>query len=229
MKIGLLQFPGSNCDQDCIDAFRRHYSMDLQTIWHTETTLPSVKGIIIPGGFSYGDYLRSGALASHSPVMQEVVRFAGRGGPIMGVCNGFQVLTETKLLPGALLKNASQKFICKTVALFGESGSSAWHKSLKGSVTRLPIAHGQGRYHCDEETLAKLTDRNQIVVRYSSIDGKFSDTSNPNGSMHAIAGIVNDSGKIFGLMPHPERATDVLTGGSSDGLRYWKSFIDLCS
>lgn len=228
-RVGLVQFPGSNCDQDCIEALRRHFGIEVSVIWHSETSLPKIDGLIIPGGFSYGDYLRSGALAAHSPVMREIRGFAAKGGPIIGICNGFQILTETKLLPGVLLRNFTRKFICKYTALKASEGRSAYHKSLGQGVSRLPVAHGQGRYYCDAETLHSLRDNGQIVMRYSAVDGTVSDAFNLNGSLDAIAGIVSENGKIFGLMPHPERATDTLVGGSEDGLKYFNAFLEQCS
>lgn len=223
--VGLIQFPGSNCDADCVDALRRHFGIKTQLVWHTETSLPKLDAIILPGGFSYGDYLRSGALASHSPVMAEVKAFVKKGGPVMGICNGFQILTESHLLPGALLRNNTRKFNCRYVALRGESGSSVYSSMLANKTLSIPIAHGEGRYYIDNTGLARLKDKGQIVFRYSSNEGVVSEASNPNGSLENIAGIASENGRVFGLMPHPERATDTVTGGSNDGLLIWQAFF----
>lgn len=228
-RIGLVQFPGSNCDQDCIFAFRRHFGIEVLPVWHQEATLPKVDGLIIPGGFSYGDYLRSGALAAHSPIMNDIRAFAAKGGPIIGICNGFQILTEARLLPGVLLRNGGRKFICKYTALKAAAGATTYHKALQGVVSRLPIAHGQGRYYCQEETLRALQGNGQVVMRYCSVDGVLSENHNPNGSLDSIAGIVSENGRVFGLMPHPERSTDRLMGGSEDGRIYFSAFLEQCS
>jgi phosphoribosylformylglycinamidine synthase len=227
-RLALVQFPGSNCDMDCVDALQRHFGLKLQPVWHTETTLPPVDAVILPGGFSYGDYLRSGALASHSPVMADVKRFVERGGPVIGICNGFQVLTESHLLPGALLRNQSRRFLCQYVTLTAEPGTSAYQKAMAGRTLRIPIAHGEGRYYIDADGLKRLQDGGQIAFRYAAADGTVSETdadSNPNGSLGAIAGVVSANGKVMGLMPHPERATDALLGGSADGLAIWQAFL----
>ncbi len=219
VKIGLLQFPGSNCDVDCKNALREHFSIDVIPIWHTETTLPKLDGLIIPGGFSYGDYLRGGALASHSKIVADVKSFAARGGPIIGICNGFQILTEAGLLPGVLLRNAQRTFICKYTTLSTQSGKSFYQRTLNSSKINLPIAHGEGRYFLGREGLKKLHDNGQIVFTYDE---------NPNGACDSIAGIVNEKGNVFGLMPHPERAMRTSTGGSSDGKLVWEAFLASC-
>lgn len=223
--VGLIQFPGSNCDADCVDTMQRHFGIKTQLVWHTETALPKLDAIILPGGFSYGDYLRSGALASHSPVMAVVKEFVKKGGPVIGICNGFQILTESHLLPGALLRNNTRKFVCKYVALKGESGHSAYSSMMADKTLSIPIAHGEGRYYIDNDGLKRLKDNGQVVFRYSSIDGVVSESSNPNGSLENIAGIVSENGRVFGLMPHPERATDTVMGGSKDGLLIWQAFF----
>lgn len=215
--IGLVQFPGSNCDADCIDTLKRHFGIDATLIWHTETSLPKIDAIVLPGGFSYGDYLRSGALASHSPVMAEVKSFVKKGGPVIGICNGFQVLTESHLLPGALLRNNHRKFLCKYVDLAVESGSSVYSKTLAGRKLSIPIAHGEGRFFASDDALKRMKDNGQIVFKYAGED--------PNGSVEQIAGVCSENGRVLGLMPHPERATDMEMGGSSDGLGIWKSFF----
>ncbi len=214
-RIGLVQFPGSNCDADVALALKRGFDIDPTLVWHTETKLPAVDAIVLPGGFSFGDYLRSGALASHSPVMAAVKEFAKKGGPVIGICNGFQVLTESHMLPGALLRNASQKFVCKQVELVTAPGSTVYHKSLFGKTSRVPVAHGEGRYYIDPEGLKRLKDEQQIVFRYAE---------NPNGALDDIAGIVSENGRVLGMMPHPERATNPLLG-SDDGLAIWQAFL----
>ena len=216
MRVGLVQFPGSNCDFDCLQAFKQRFNIDLVPVWHTEKQLPHVDRVILPGGFSYGDYLRGGALASHSPIMQDVKKFAARGGSIIGICNGFQILTEANLLPGVLLKNSSRKFICRQVELAVGEGSSEYHRRLGKQTLKIPIAHGEGRYFADEPTLKRLRDKGQVLFRY---------VPNPNGAVDDIAGIVSENGRIMGLMPHPERAADRLIGGSEDGLRVLEAFL----
>lgn len=215
-RIALVQFPGSNCDMDCIDAMKRHFGITLQLVWHTESTLPQVDAVILPGGFSYGDYLRSGALASHSPVMASVKNFAGRGGAVMGICNGFQILTESQLLPGALLRNAHRKFVCRYVGLSTVDGTSSYQKTLAGKTSNVPVAHGEGRYFIDNDGLKRLKDKGQIAFRYND---------NPNGALDDIAGIVSENGRVMGMMPHPERATDDILGGSKDGLGILEAFL----
>lgn len=224
-RIALVQFPGSNCDMDCIDVMRRHFGIELTAVWHTETKLPPVDAVILPGGFSYGDYLRSGALAAHSPLMAEVKSFAGKGGAVLGICNGFQILTESHLLPGALLRNAKRKFICQFVHLAPAAGTSVYHRSLAGSVIKAPIAHGEGRYFVSPEDLQRLKDQGQIAFRYSDSQGRVLDDANPNGSLDSIAGVVSANGRVLGLMPHPERATDSVMGGSADGLKILEAFL----
>jgi phosphoribosylformylglycinamidine synthase len=224
-KIGLVQFPGSNCDQDVIDALRRHFGIQTQLVWHTETTLPPLDAVILPGGFSFGDYLRSGTLAAHSPVMESVRSFAKAGGPVMGICNGFQVLTESRLLPGALLRNISRRFICRVVNLAAGNGASVYQQTLSGRVLRVPIAHGEGRYYIDADGLRALEKEGRIAFRYVDADGAVTAEANPNGSIAGIAGVVSENGRVCGMMPHPERATDTLVGGSADGLSIIGAFL----
>lgn len=216
-RIGILQFPGSNCDSDCIKIFKIHFGIELETIWHTQKMLPKLDGLILPGGFSFGDYLRGGALAAHLPVMTSVKEFANKGGAILGICNGFQILTEARILPGVLLKNASGKFICKSIELNFSRGDSVYHKTLGGLRLKIPIAHGEGRYYIDDRDMQKLKDRGGIVCSYAD--------ENPNGSLSQIAGVVSPNGRVFGLMPHPERATNPLIGHSSDGLKVIEAFL----
>lgn len=225
-QIGLVQFPGSNCDADCIDAFKRLFQIDLQLIWHEETSLPSaISGLILPGGFSYGDYLRSGALASISPVMQAVKAFAAKGGSVLGVCNGFQVLTESHLLPGALLKNDSRTFICEYAQLVVAPGESLYHRKLKGRTYKVPIAHGEGRYYVDGEGLKKLQSNGQILFQYGEVSGTVGAGANPNGAVANIAGIISANGRVMGMMPHPERASSELLG-SADGTSILEAFLE---
>jgi phosphoribosylformylglycinamidine synthase I len=219
-QIAIIQFPGSNCDRDMLEAFARHFQIDAKVVWHSERKLPKVDGVVIPGGFSFGDYLRSGALASHSAIMDEVRQFAKKGGAILGICNGFQILTESHLLPGALLKNRGRSFICQTCDLETASGETPYHKTLGTGTFSMPIAHGEGRYYIDSEGLSRLESEGQILLRYS----KKSD--NPNGSVGSIAGITSKNGRILGLMPHPERATDLVVGGSIDGLTVLRGFLE---
>lgn len=215
-KVGLVQFPGSNCDVDLIDAMQRHFQIKVEPIWHTEAQLPQVDAVLLPGGFSYGDYLKSGALAAHSPIMAAVKSFVQRGGAVMGVCNGFQVLTESRLLPGALLRNQSRQFVCRFVDLRAVEGPSAYQTVTKGKTLKVPVAHGEGRYYNTADGLKRLKDNGQVVFRY---------VDNPNGAVEDIAGIVSENGRVFGMMPHPERATDELMGGSKDGLTILEAFL----
>ncbi len=215
LRVGVVQFPGSNCDMDCVDALARHFKIKSQLIWHTAESLPELDLVVLPGGFSFGDYLRSGALASHSPIMQDVKRFADRDGPIIGICNGFQVLVEAKILPGMLLHNDNLKFQCKPVHL----------KDLSGRVMKMPIAHGEGRYVADSKTIQELEMSQRIAFRYCNERGECTPESNPNGSTLGIAGILSANKKVLGMMPHPERATDLVMGGSDDGLVVLSEFL----
>jgi phosphoribosylformylglycinamidine synthase I len=199
MKFGVVVFPGSNCDRDMIGALRNDLGQEVIELWHKDNDLSAFSTedcIVLPGGFSYGDYLRCGAIARFSPMMQATIEFANKGGKVLGVCNGFQILCEAGLLPGALLKNSNQQFICKNVNIIGSEG-----KALK-----IPIAHGEGRYYADEKTLNTLIENNQIIYQYCDADGTITDASNPNGTMHNIAGVCNSTRNVFGMMPHPERA-----------------------
>jgi phosphoribosylformylglycinamidine synthase len=200
MKFGVLVFPGSNCDRDMQDALEKDLGYPVEMLWHKDNDLSNFTTddcIVLPGGFSYGDYLRCGAIAKFSPMMKSVIEFANKGGKVLGVCNGFQILCESGLLPGALLQNANQQFICKNVFI----------KTDKSEALQIPIAHGEGRYYADEATLTHLEKNNQILFRYCSANGKVGGTANPNGSTMDIAGICNDKRNVFGMMPHPERAT----------------------
>ena len=212
MKAAVVVFPGSNSDNDAVYGLA-DAGYEAQAVWYTETDLDAFDLVVLPGGFSYGDHLRGGAIAARSKIMQSVEKAAERGVPILGICNGFQMLTEAGLLPGALLRNGNLHFLCRTVPIRVESAATAFtHELAVGSTLALPIAHGEGRYHADDETLAELEDQGRIVFRYAT-------GSNPNGSLNDIAGISNAAGNVVGLMPHPERAlTDLL--GSSDGLAF---------
>ncbi|MFZ4507838.1 MAG: phosphoribosylformylglycinamidine synthase subunit PurQ [Fimbriimonas sp.] len=225
MKVAVIRFPGSNCDQDAFHSLREDLGIDADYVWHEATSLAGFDGVFLPGGFSYGDYLRCGAMAARAPVMAEVRRFAEEGRPIIGACNGFQVLTESGLLPGALLLNSAQKFLCQDVYLRVETNRSPWTANVD-SILRIPIAHGEGRYVCDEETLRRLEGENQIAFRYVSPEGELTHEWNPNGATSAIAGVLNEAGNVLGLMPHPERASRALLG-SVDGLKVLTGFLQL--
>ncbi|RYL90944.1 phosphoribosylformylglycinamidine synthase subunit PurQ [Sporolactobacillus sp. THM19-2] len=218
MKTAVIVFPGSNCDQDMYYAIKDGLGEDVEYVWHGETSLEGFDAVMIPGGFSYGDYLRCGAIARFSGIMPAVIRAAREGKPVLGVCNGFQILTESGLLPGALLKNRDLKFICETVNLKVENNRTLFTSLYqKGETIRIPIAHGEGNYFCDDQTLKELKENHRIVFSYAG--------ENPNGSMANIAGIVNSSGNVLGMMPHPERAADALLG-NVDGLRLFKSILN---
>lgn len=216
MRFAVIVFPGSNCDIDMYHAIKDELGEEVEFVWHTEESLDEFDGILLPGGFSYGDYLRTGAIARFSNVMKEVRKAAEAGKPILGVCNGFQILLEAGLLPGAMKRNESLKFICRPVKLKVENNETMFSNVYeKDEVITIPIAHGEGNYYCDEETLAKLKKNNQIVFTYES---------NPNGSLVDIAGIINEKGNVLGMMPHPERAVDELLGGA-DGLKLFQSIV----
>ncbi len=220
MRFGVVVFPGSNCEQDVVHA-ANHLGFETSYIWHGDTDLGHVDAVILPGGFSYGDYIRCGAVARFSPIMAEVVRFAERGGPVMGICNGFQILTEAHLLPGALLRNSGLKFICHGQPLRVERSACEWLDLPEGAVVDIPVNHNEGNYYCDAETLARLQAGGQIVLRYCEPDGSRAAAGNaPNGAVDDIAGICNERGNVFGLMPHPERAVDPLTG-TTDGAPFF--------
>jgi len=208
MKFGVVIFPGSNCDMDIIYVLDKIMKQEVVKLWHKDTDLQKVDFIILPGGFSYGDYLRSGALAKFSPIMKEIIGFAKSGGFVMGICNGFQILTESGLLPGALLNNKSHKFICKNIHLKTMTKDTLITSDYVDQVLKIPIAHAEGRYHADDETLLSLVKNDQIVFKYADKNGLINDTTNPNGSLLNIAGICNKERNVFGLMPHPERAAD---------------------
>jgi len=217
MKFAVLVFPGSNCDIDMYHAIKDELGEEVEYVWHTATDLSGFDGVLVPGGFSYGDYLRCGAMANQSNIMTEVKKAADAGKPVLGVCNGFQILTEAGLLPGALMRNKNLKFMGRTVQLKVNNNNTLFTNQYEpGQIINIPIAHGEGNYYCDEETLQKLKDNNQIVFTYSG--------ENPNGSLEDIAGIINERGNVLGMMPHPERAVDALVGGA-DGLAVFKSIV----
>jgi phosphoribosylformylglycinamidine synthase len=225
MKFGILVFPGSNCDDDMVFVLKDILGQDTVKIWHKSTDLQGCDCVVLPGGFSYGDYLRSGAIARFSPVMQQVSRFASEGGLVIGICNGFQILTEAGLLPGALLHNNSRKYICKNVHLRVENNQTALTQDVeKGVVLKIPIAHGEGCFYADDSTLDSLEENGQVLFRYCTAEGAIEQAANPNGAKRNIAGICNDTRNVFGMMPHPERASvDFL--GNTDGLILLRSFI----
>lgn len=209
MKFGVVVFPGSNCDKDMIYVLESILKQEVVSLWHKDIDLQSCDFIVLPGGFSYGDYLRSGAIARFSPIMEKVIEFANNGGYVMGICNGFQILCESGLLPGALLHNNNQKFICKNVNLAVQTSDSLLtNKMEEGQNLLIPIAHGEGRFFADADTLKTLNDNNQVLFRYCDDHSKITDESNPNGAEENIAGICNSNRNVFGMMPHPERASD---------------------
>lgn len=225
MKFGIVVFPGSNCDRDVAYVTQDLLQQPTRMVWHEDSDLSDIDIVVVPGGFSYGDYLRCGAIAQFSPAMRSVHEHAQQGKPVMGICNGFQVLTEMKLLPGALVRNRDLHFICDRVSLRVEQADSIFTQQYtKGQTISLPIAHGEGSYYADADTLASLEDRQQILFRYCDPQGSVSPQSNPNGSLENIAGICNRGGNVLGMMPHPERASDPLLG-STDGLTLFESVL----
>lgn len=216
MKFAVIVFPGSNCDADMYHAIKDALGAEVEYVWHGEKSLEGFDGVLIPGGFSYGDYLRTGAIAQFANIMESVKQFAADGKPVLGVCNGFQILLESRLLPGAMKRNEQLKFICRPVNLVVENNETMFTSEYeKGEVASIPVAHGEGNYYCDDETLAKLKANNQIVFKYQD---------NVNGSLEQIAGIMNEKGNVLGMMPHPERAVEGLLG-SEDGLKLFKSIL----
>lgn len=218
MKFGVIQFPGSNCDQDAYHALADVFGQSTRYIWHKDDSLGDVDCVVVPGGFSYGDYLRTGAIARFSPAMKAVIEHAKAGGLVLGICNGFQILCEAHLLPGALIRNRGLKFICDYIHVRVETTDSPFTNAGKrGQVLRIPIAHGEGSYFAEPQVIEQLKCENRVLVRYCDKDGKVTDAANPNGSLDNIAGICNEKRNVFGLMPHPERASEKLLG--SDGGR----------
>lgn len=225
MKFAVIQFPGSNCDQDCIAGINSIKGLQADYVWHKETSLRDYDAIVLPGGFAYGDYLRCGAIARFSPIMNAVINDARAGKLVLGTCNGFQVLCEAGLLPGALVRNRSLRFVCELVTLRVEVPDSLFtHGCPEGSLLRMPVAHGEGCYFADDNTLRELSENWQIIMRYSNDRGEIVTEANPNGSIQNIAGISNREGNVFGLMPHPDRACDARLG-SADGVKIFQSMM----
>jgi phosphoribosylformylglycinamidine synthase I len=217
MKFGVVIFPGSNCDHDCYYAIESVIGKPVEFIWHQDTSVKGIDAVILPGGFAYGDYLRTGALAKFSPVMKAIGEFASKGGLVYGICNGFQILTEAGLLPGALLRNVTMKYICKFVELRTEMTNTPYTNLLKkGQILRIPIGHGDGNFYADAETLQRIEDNDQVAFRY---------VENPNGSLHDIAGIVNEKRNVLGMMPHPDRSSEAILG-SADGKLIFESMVN---
>jgi phosphoribosylformylglycinamidine synthase I len=225
MKFGVVTFPGSNCDQDIIDVLSRIMGQPVENLWHKNQELKGADMIILPGGFSYGDYLRSGAIARFSPVMQEVIKFAKKGGYVLGICNGFQILTEAGLVPGALLHNENRKFICRNIYLKPATSNSLLTSELDpNNALKIPIAHGEGNYFARPDVIKSIEDQDQVLFRYCDEFGNVTPESNPNGSMHNIAGVCNAERNVFGMMPHPERAADAILG-NQDGVAIFESML----
>ncbi len=223
MKFGVVVFPGSNCDQDMIDALRNDMQCEVVKLWHKDSDISMLTTddcIVLPGGFSYGDYLRCGAVAKYSPIMESVIAFANKGGKVLGVCNGFQILCEAGLLPGALLLNDTQKFVCKNVYL-----KNTENKVFENTILKIPIAHGEGRFFADEATMSTLETNKQILFTYCNEEGQYTENSNPNGTTKNIAGICNATRNVFGMMPHPERATNKILG-NEDGKKIIEALIN---
>ena len=225
-KFGVVVFPGSNCDHDAYYVIKKIFKCDVDFLWHKESDLQNSDVIILPGGFSYGDYLRSGSIARFSPIMNSVIEFAKKGGKVLGICNGFQILLEAELLPGVMLKNKSLQFVCKDVYLKTENYNTVFTNNIsENKILKIPIAHGEGNYFADKETIEKLEINKQMLFKYSSSDGNVTDDENPNGSILNIAGITNEKGNILGMMPHPERCCDPLLG-KTDGKKIFNSIIN---
>lgn len=228
MKFGVVTFPGSNCDEDMVYVLETIMNQSVERLWHKDSDLKNVDFVVLPGGFSYGDYLRSGAIAKLSPIMSAVMDHADKGGYVMGICNGFQILTESGLLPGALLHNDTQKFICKNVYLKPATANSAITKGLDASKAyKIPIAHGEGRFYAPEETMKAILDNDQVLFHYVNEAAEITEEANPNGSLHNIAGICNEKRNVFGMMPHPERASDANVA-NEDGKRFFESILKYC-
>lgn len=225
MKCGIIVFPGSNCDHDAWYVMNDLLGIETVFLWHKDPDLKNCDFIILPGGFSYGDYLRTGAIARFSPVMEQVIRFANDGGTVLGICNGFQVLCEAHLLPGVLLRNTTQKFICKNINIKPSTSNTLITAEIPADkVLKIPIAHAEGRYYCDAETLKTLNENDQVIFRYCDTRGNINEASNPNGSLENIAGICNAGRNVFGMMPHPERASDPVLG-NNDGRLIFESIV----
>lgn len=230
MKFGVVVFPGSNCDDDVVYVLRKILNQEVTKIWHKETSLDAFSTndcIVVPGGFSYGDYLRAGAVARFSPIMKAVIKFANLGGYVWGICNGFQVLCEAELLPGALLRNANQKFICKNTYIKAQTNQAAITATLsQNKALKIPIAHAEGRYYANQATLDRLVENDQILFKYCDAQGQITEAANPNGSMMNIAGVCNANRNVFGMMPHPERAADAILA-NEDGRMLFESLLTM--
>lgn len=226
MKFGVIIFPGSNCDHDAFWAFKEVFQQPATMLWHDSHDLENCDVVIVPGGFSYGDYLRTGAIAKFSPIMEQVRKFAAGGGIVMGICNGFQILCESGLLPGVLMRNQGLKYICKPVDIRVETTHSPFTHSLKkGEVLRIPVGHMEGNYFCDDATLKQLNEQDRVVFRYCSRQGEITPEANPNGALENIAGICNEGRNVLGMMPHPERASEPILG-MTDGVRILKALVE---
>ncbi len=226
MKFGVVVFPGSNCEQDCYYAIGSVLRKPVDYIWHQETSLKGFDAVILPGGFAYGDYLRTGALAKFSPVMKAIADFARKGGLVIGICNGFQILTEAGLLPGALLRNIGLKYLCRFEYLRTETTNTPFTNLMtKGQLLHIPIGHGDGNFFADADTLKRIEDSDQVVFRYAEANGRITPEANPNGSLNNIAGIVNESRNVFGMMPHPDRSYESILG-SADGRLIFESMVN---
>jgi phosphoribosylformylglycinamidine synthase I len=227
MKFGVLVFPGSNCDQDTYNVIAQIAHQPVTLLWHDSESLENCDAILVPGGFAYGDYLRTGAIARFSPVMQSVKKFAAGGGLVLGICNGFQILCESGLLPGALMRNQGLKYICKQVYLRTETTNTPFTQRLtRGQVVKIPIGHMEGNYFCDEASLAALERDDRIAFRYATAAGEITQEANPNGSIGNIAGVLNEGRNVLGMMPHPDRSSESLLG-SSDGLAIFESMVSV--
>ena len=227
MKFGVVIFPGSNCDEDIIHVLENVMGQQVVRLWHKDHDLQGAEFIVLPGGFSFGDYLRSGAIARFSPIMQEVIQFAAKGGKVLGICNGFQILTEAGLLPGALLHNKNRKFICRNIHMKAQTNNSLVTQFIdQQRALKIPLAHGEGNYFADADVLKALNDNDQVLFRYCDEFGNVTDESNPNGSIENIAGVTNANRNVFGFMPHPERASESLVG-NEDGLAIFESILSL--
>ena len=227
--FGVIVFPGSNCDHDAYHAMKHVLGCETKFLWHKDTDLSGIDFLIVPGGFSYGDYLRSGAIARFSPIMQEVVKFAEKGGPVMGICNGFQILLEAGLIPGAMMHNQDLRFVCKNVFIRCETTDSLFTGSLqKGQVFDIPVSHGEGNYFIHQDGLKSLQDNDQVLFRYSNANGELTESANFNGSIDHIAGITNSGRNVLGMMPHPERAMEKILG-SEDGKPVFESILNSLS
>jgi len=225
-KIGVIVFPGSNCDHDAYHAMKHIMNAETKFLWHKDSDLAGIDLLIVPGGFSYGDYLRSGAIARFSPIMNAVQDYVKQGRPVLGICNGFQILLEANLLPGAMLHNEKLRFVCKNVHIRVESTRSPFTGGLeKGQLFNVPVSHGEGNYFIEEDGLKKMEDRDQIAFRYCNEQGEITEESNFNGSVSAIAGITNEDGNVLGMMPHPERAMESILG-STDGIPFFNSMLN---